>query len=132
MNLNSRINANLDRRRTFRKVPEKFAFIQLERDDGGAVLNVSEGGLSFNTFAPVEQSGPIHFWFSLNLNERIDAWGEVTWTDETKKLGGLRFIRLPERAERQIREWISRPIARQAARSEERRVGKEWRGPGRE
>jgi hypothetical protein len=114
MNLNSRINANLDRRRTFRKVPEKFAFIQLERDDGGAVLNVSEGGLSFNTFAPVEQSGPIHFWFSLNLNERIDAWGEVTWTDETKKLGGLRFIRLPERAERQIREWISRPIARQA------------------
>jgi len=107
------MNPNLDRRRTFRKVPEKFAFIQLERDDGGAVLNVSEGGLSFNTFAPVEQTGPIHFWFSLNLNERIDAWGEVTWTDETKKLGGLRFIRLPERAERQIREWISRPIARE-------------------
>src|SRR5260370_28899274 len=113
MNLNSRMNPNLDRRRTFRKVPEKFAFIQLERDDGGAVLNVSEGGLSFNTFAPMEQTGPIHFWFSLNLNERIDAWGEVTWTDETKKLGGLRFIRVPERAERQIREWISRPIARQ-------------------
>src|SRR5258708_4967275 len=114
MNLNSRMNSNLDRRRTFRKVPEKFAFIQLERDDGGAVLNVSEGGLSFNTFAPVEQTGPIHFWFSLNLNERIDAWGEVTWMDETRKLGGLRFIRLPERAERQIREWISRPIAREA------------------
>src|SRR5258708_8701518 len=113
MNLTSRMNANLDRRRTFRKVPEKFAFIQLERDDGGAVLNVSEGGLSFNTFAPVEQTGPIHFWFSLNLNERIDAWREVTSTHETKKLGGLRFIRLPERAERQIREWISRPIARQ-------------------
>jgi len=113
MNLIRRTKTNLDRRRTFRKVPEKFAFIQLERDDGGAVLNVSEGGLSFNTFAPVEQTGPIHFWFSLNLNERIDAWGEVTWTDETKKLGGLRFIRLPEKAERQIREWISRPIARQ-------------------
>src|SRR3989475_2988545 len=114
MNLNHRTNTNLDRRRTFRKVPEKFAFIQLERDDGGAVLNVSEGGLSFNTFAPVEKNGPIHFWFSLNLNERIDAWGELAWTDETKKLGGWRFIRLPERPERQIREWISRLIARQA------------------
>src|SRR5258706_22665 len=89
MNPNSRMNVNLDRRRTFRKVPEKFAFIQLERDDGGAVLNVSEGGLSFNTFAPVEQTGPIHFWFSLNLSERIDAWGEVTWTDETKTFGGF-------------------------------------------
>jgi hypothetical protein len=114
MNPNFRTNTNLDRRQTFRKVPEKFAFIQLERDDGGAVLNVSEGGLSFNTFAPVEQNGPIYFWFSLNLNERIDAWGEVAWTDDSKKMGGLRFIRLPERAERQIREWISRPIARQA------------------
>jgi TPR repeat protein len=114
MNPTYRTNTNLDRRRTFRKVPEKFAFIQLERDDGGAVLNVSEGGLSFNTFAPVLQNGPIHFWFSLNLNERIDAWGEVTWTDDSKKVGGLRFIRLPERAGRQIREWISRAVAQQA------------------
>ncbi|HKV64485.1 MAG TPA: PilZ domain-containing protein [Candidatus Acidoferrum sp.] len=74
-------------------------------------MNISEGGLSFSTFAPVEQTGPIHFWFSLNLSERIDAWGEVAWTDEMKKVGGLRFIRLPERAGRQIREWISGPIS---------------------
>src|SRR5260370_7514562 len=83
-------------------------------DEGGGVLNVFEGGVSVSTFAPVYQNGPIYFWFSLNLNERIDAWGEVAWTDDSKKVGGLRFIRLPERAERQIREWISRPIARQA------------------
>lgn len=115
MNLRLRTNTNVDRRQNFRKAPEKFAFIQLDRDDGGAVLNISEGGLSFNTFAPVEQKGPIHFWFSLNLNERIDAWGEVAWTDETKKMGGLRFIRLPERAGRQIREWISGPVSPQGA-----------------
>jgi hypothetical protein len=111
MNFNRPTKANVDRRRKFRKVPEKFAFIQLERDDGGAVLNISEGGLSFSTFAPIEQKGPIHFWFSLNLSERIDAWGEVAWTDKTKKVGGLRFIRLPERAERQIHEWISEPVS---------------------
>jgi hypothetical protein len=111
MNLGLRTNRNADRRRNLRKAPEKFAFIQLERDDGGAVLDISEGGLSFSTFAPVEQKGPIHFWFSLNLNERIDAWGEVAWTDETKKVGGLRFIRLPEKAGRQIREWISERVS---------------------
>src|SRR2546428_1227088 len=104
---------NVDRRRNVRKVPNKFAFIQVERDDGGTVLDVSEGGLSFNTFAPVRQNGPIHFWFSLNLNERIEAWGEVAWTDETKKVGGLRFIRLRERASRQIRGWISEPVTAQ-------------------
>jgi hypothetical protein len=64
MNPNFRTNTNLDRRQTFRKVPEKFAFIQLERDDGGAVLNVSEGGLSFSTFAPVYQkTGRFTFGF---------------------------------------------------------------------
>jgi len=114
MKLNRRTSMNDDQRRNLRKIPEKFAFIQLERDDGGAVLNVSEGGLSFNTFAPVHQKGPIHFWFSLNLNERIDAWGEVAWTDDTRKVGGLRFIRLPEKAGRQIREWLSKSLAEEA------------------
>jgi hypothetical protein len=115
MNLRLRTNKNVDQRQNLRKAPEKFAFIQLEHDDGGAVLNISEGGLSFSTFAAVEQKGPIHFWFSLNLNERIDAWGELAWTDGTKKVGGLRFIRLPKKAERQIREWISGPLSPQVA-----------------
>jgi PilZ domain len=111
MNLGRITKKNLDRRQQFRRVPDRFAFLQLEGDDGGAVLNVSEGGLGFSAFAPVEQEGPIHFWFSLNLNERISAWGQVAWTNDTKKQGGLRFTRLSERASRQIREWISRPLA---------------------
>jgi hypothetical protein len=107
-NMNLR-NINLDRRRNFRKTPDKFAFLQLERDDGGSVLDVSEGGLRFETFAPVPQNGPVHLWFSLNLRERIEAWGEVVWTDAAKKGGGLRFLRLAEENRAQIREWISRP-----------------------
>src|SRR6266481_6282586 len=78
-------NINLDRRQKSRKVPDNFAFLQLERDDGGSVLDVSEGGLRFETFAPVPQSGPVHLWFSLNLKERIEVWGEVVWTDAAKK-----------------------------------------------
>src|SRR5258708_26231135 len=98
----------LDRRQELRKVPDKLAFLQLERDDGGTVLDVSEGGLRFETFAPVHQNGPVHFWFSLNLRDRIEAWGELVWTTAAKKSGGLRFLRLSEEARAQIREWISR------------------------
>jgi hypothetical protein len=98
----------LDRREQFRKVPDKFAFLQLERDDGGTVLDVSEGGLRFETFAPVHQNGPVHFWFSLNLRDRIEAWGELVWTTAAKKSGGLRFLSISEEARAQIREWISR------------------------
>src|SRR5882724_8047050 len=107
-------NIDLDRRQKFRKMPDKFAFLQLERDDGGSVLDVSEGGLRFETFAPVPQSGPVHLWFSLNLRERIEAWGEVVWIHAAKKCGGLRFLRLSEEGRAQIREWLARPTPQTA------------------
>jgi hypothetical protein len=108
-------NMDLNRRQQFRKVPEKLAFLQLERDDGGTVLDVSEGGLRFETFAPVLQSGPVHFWFSLNLRDRIEAWGEVVWTNAAKKSGGLRFLRLSEEARAHIREWMAEVASRQVS-----------------
>src|SRR5258707_1057957 len=116
-------NVNLDQRQDFRKVPDKFAFLQLEEDDGGTVLDVSEGGLRFETFAPVQQNGPIHFWFSLNLRERIEAWGELVWTSATKKCGGLRFLRLSEEGRALVRECISQPSVQEAPNGEFSRWG---------
>ena len=105
-------NMDFDRRRKFRMMPDQFAFIQLERDDGGAVLDISESGLRFETFAPVHQEGPVHFWFSLNLRDRIEAWGEVVWTNAARKSGGLRFLRLSEEDRAQIRKWTAEFSAR--------------------
>ena len=88
-------------------MPERFAFIQIERDEVGRVLNVSEGGLSFSSFAPVPDNGPVYFWFSFNLRDRIEAMGELAWTDLSRKVGGLKFTQLSERGRKQIREWLS-------------------------
>jgi hypothetical protein len=101
-------NITLERREQLRKVPDQFAFLQLEQDDGGTVLDISEGGLRFESFAPVQEHGPIHFWFSLNLLERIEAWGEVAWTDAGRKSGGLKFLSLSEGGREQIREYLAR------------------------
>jgi hypothetical protein len=106
---------SLNRRQKLRKAPAEFAFLQLERDDGGAVLDVSEAGLRFETFAPVSQEGPVHFWFSFNLRERIQAWGELVWTNAEKKCGGLRFLHLSEEDRARIREWMAEPRPRQAS-----------------
>lgn len=109
------VNVSLDRRQKFRKAPDKFAFLQLERDDGGTVLDLSEGGLRFETFSPVYQDGPVHFWFSFNLRDRIEAWGELVWTNAEKKCGGLRFLHLSEEARARIREWMAESLRRQVA-----------------
>jgi hypothetical protein len=97
-----------NRRRHSRKVPDKFAFVQIEGDEVGKVLNVSEGGLSFNTFGPVPHYGPLYFWLSFNLKDRIEGMGELAWTDSSRKMGGLRFVQLPRSSREQIHTWLSR------------------------
>lgn len=103
-------NITLERREKTRKVPDQFAFLQLEQDDGGRVLDISEGGLKFESFAPVPEHGPLHFWFSLNLRERVEAWGELAWTDAARKSGGLKFVNLSEGGRDQIREYLGHSI----------------------
>jgi hypothetical protein len=102
-------NITLERREKTRKVPDQFAFLQLEQDDGGTVLDISEGGLRFESFSPLRQQGPIQFWFSLNLRERIQGWGELAWTDAGGKCGGLKFLRLAEVGRDQLREYLGNP-----------------------
>ncbi len=107
-------------RRQLRAVPDTLAFIQLDHDDGGKVLNLSEGGLSFEAFAPVpHRRGPIHFWFSLDLSDRIEAIGKLAWTDATRKVGGLRFLELSPSARNQIRNWIGQSFKRKAVSAED-------------
>ncbi len=69
-----------------------LGFIQIFGDEGGKILNISESGLSFESFAPLGESKTLQFWFSLNLRDRIEAMGEVVWLDAGTKVGGLRFV----------------------------------------
>jgi len=97
-----------NRRRFLRKVPDDIAFIQIERDEVGKVLNISEGGLSFSSITPVPRNLPVYFWFSFNLKDRIEAMGEVTWTDISRTIGGLKFTQLSQSNREVIQKWVSR------------------------
>lgn len=123
-----------NRRRFLRKVPNDLAFIQIERDEVGKVLNVSEGGLSFSSVTPVPRNLPVYFWFSFNLKERIEAMGEVAWTDLSRTVGGLRFTQLSQGSREQIQKWLSRLRTEEAPREapEEIEVADEEEIPERE
>ena len=105
-----------NRRRFLRKVPNDLAFIQIERDEVGKVLNVSEGGLSFSSVTPVPRNLPVYFWFSFNLKDRIEAMGEVAWTDLSRTVGGLRFTQLSQGSREQIQKWLARLRTEETAR----------------
>jgi hypothetical protein len=94
-----------ERRLSIRKTPEHLAYISLPFNNGGIVIDVSEGGLCFHAIAPVEAEGPIHFRFAIDSAARVAAVGELAWKDKTGKTGGLRFTELPEEIRERIRLW---------------------------
>src|SRR5579863_3773038 len=98
-----------ERRQHPRTTLQTFAYINLGANNYGSVLNISETGLSFRSVMPVARNRTVRFWFSEH-SQRIEAIGEVTWTDETQKTGGLRFTTLSAEAREQVRHWISSPV----------------------
>lgn len=94
--------------KTQRRVPrtnlKSLAYLNFEPDNGGIVLNISEEGLCFHAFAPLEVNAKASFWFS-GASSSTAAEGLVVWTDDTGKTGGLRFNHLSPEARRQIRIW---------------------------
>jgi hypothetical protein len=98
-----------ERRLSIRKPLEQLAYVSLPSDNGGIVLDVSEGGLGFHVVAPVEAREPIHFQLLVRSGTGIEAVGEVVWKDETGKSGGLRFTDLPDEMRKQIRTWLGQP-----------------------
>jgi hypothetical protein len=104
-----------ERRLSLRKMPEHLAYLSLPSNNGGIVVDISEGGLGFRTIAPVLADGPIHFRFAIDSAVRIRAVGELAWTDETGKVGGLRFTQLPDEVREQIRAWAGQSNTRAKA-----------------
>lgn len=85
---------------------ERLAYIAIEPDNGGIVLNVSKGGLCFHSIAPVQPGNRIRFSAS-DHNRVIEADAEMVWTDANGTAGGMRFKTVPEELAEQIRRWVT-------------------------
>lgn len=70
----------------------------------GVVLDVSEGGLRFETAAPLETKQALRFW--LGSEHPTEGTADVAWSNDSKTIGGLRFENLSPDMRLQIRNWI--------------------------
>ena len=100
-------DATPDRRQTPRTKLVEIAYIGMGPENGGLVLDVSDGGLSFHAVAPVRQAETIHFLLSLRGHSRIEGAGEVVWTNEMKTVCGLRFTSLSSGAREHLNNWTN-------------------------
>lgn len=92
-------------RAIIRKRTQQLVYLELGRNNGGVMLNLSEDGCGFQAISPVER-GTTRFAFQISGGRRIAGEGEVEWTDGVGVTGGLRFLDLSTEARKQIRMWL--------------------------
>jgi PilZ domain len=107
-----------DRRQTPRTKLAEIAYIGMGPENGGLVLDVSDGGLSFHAVAPVQPADTIRFLLSLRGHSRIEGAGEVVWTNEMRTVCGLRFTALSSGAREHLNNWTNQTRRPAAAREE--------------
>ena len=96
-----------ERRQAPRTKLVEIAYIGMGPENGGLVLDVSDGGLSFHAVAPVQPAATIHFLLSLRGHSRIEGAGEVVWTNEMKTVCGLKFTSLSSGAREHLANWTN-------------------------
>jgi hypothetical protein len=97
-----------ERRHSIRTQLNQILYISIEPNNGAIVMDLSEDGLSFQAAAPVHHRGQLHFCFSSPIKGRFKVCGELEWTDETQKRGGLRFIQLTKDVKQHVHELLAR------------------------
>ena len=93
------------KRSIVRRRTQQLVYLELGKENGGVMLNLSEHGCGFQAITPVKCGET--FGFQINgAGRRIAGDAEVVWTDDAGVMGGLRFLNLPAEAHREIRLWL--------------------------
>jgi TonB family protein len=99
-----------DNRRLFvRRRLDRLAYVDFGPDNGGMLIDISEGGLSFQGVGPVGQGQRLRLRFTLPglKSKPIEATVEVRWSNSSSKVGGLQFVEITEDARQRLQQWIS-------------------------
>ena len=100
--------ATTERRQHSRLQAKSLAYLDIGLDNGGIVLNLSEGGIAVQAAGPLSEEPLIGLRIQLpNSVKKLEASGKIAWTSQSKKEAGLEFVDLPEAARLQIRDWLS-------------------------
>ena len=103
---------NPDRRRHLRRRDNSLAYIDLGGNNGGIILNISEGGLMFAAAAPLQGDRLPKMRFQLPGSvDWIEVIGEIAWISDSKREAGVRFLTMRDEGREQIRVWVSSETA---------------------
>jgi len=87
--------------------PQQLVYVELGPHNGGMMLGICEIGLSFRAVAPLKSDGPIDFTFALDGKNRLQGVGEIAWTEDDGKTGGLKFTTISPQFRESLHAWLA-------------------------
>jgi PilZ domain-containing protein len=98
-----------DKRRFVRKRTDQLLYAEFGPDNGSILLNLCEGGCSFQSMAPV-RAEQLRFSVSVGDGRKLEGDGQMVWSDPSKKTGGMRFLNPSQELQEQVREWLEETL----------------------
>jgi cell division septation protein DedD len=93
-----------------------FSAVQLEHDNGGVILNISERGLAMRVVGSVADDPFLLMRFQIaQSNNWVETKARIVWLEASKATAGVEFIDLPYEGRIRIRRWISSIVQSEAA-----------------
>ena len=101
-----------DRRTHSRHRIRALAYVELGENNGGIVLNISEGGFGVRAAEAIQEDSLSRLRFQMQYaTQPLEMSGKIAWTSESRKEAGVRFTDLRDEALSEIRTWILQEVS---------------------
>jgi hypothetical protein len=97
-----------ERRSAPRQGLDSLLYLDLEPDNGGILLNLSETGMQISVAKRLVTSTELRFTLCLKPKEKISGTGRIAWLSPSGRSAGVHFLDLPEGARLEIRQWMGK------------------------
>lgn len=92
-----------------RQRPNSLTYIEIDRENGGIVLDACKGGVSVQAVVSITENELPQIRMKLpDSNDWLETRARVIWTRESRKIAGLQFEELSDQSLAQLNDWLSR------------------------
>jgi TonB family protein len=97
-----------ERRRIPRLRLPSLAYVDVDSDNGGILLNLSETGLALQAVAPFSDLTRVTLRIQPpKPRQKLELDAKIVWLGPSKKEAGLQFLELEDHIRAEIKNWIS-------------------------
>ncbi|HKV48134.1 MAG TPA: TonB family protein [Candidatus Acidoferrales bacterium] len=108
-----------ERRQSARHVPDSLAYVHLDENNGGILINLSESGLAVQAAVAVMEDDIPRLRLQMPRSKTwLETGARVVWTGDSRRTVGIEFLNSTDDFRKHLREWLGTGGSTAAAAAE--------------